>query len=161
MHRNGADNWVLVKTANTVEDIQALTGMEILIIGTDLDADVLAAYPDLIAQKVAKIRGEGSLKLTQLNDVAGGYLKEERETWYVQKDEAKSWLVDNAATAPMLSAMASARGITVGDIAGLIIENVTLLEAASGDVLGKQQAALMSVYTAPDLVTAMNVEFPA
>ena len=152
----GTDTWWLVETDKTVEEIQALA-IETLIIGEDDDAFILAAYPDLIDQKADEIRAEGSLQLTNLG---GAYLSEERETWYTQKEEAVAFLADNNAVTPMLTAMATARGITVGDMAGLIQENMTAFTAAAGTILGNQQAALVNIYTAIDLVTSMSVEFP-
>ncbi len=143
--------------------------LETLIIGTDTDAEVLAKFPDLVDQKAGKIRAIGSTRLTELNGLAGGYYKEERETWYVQKDETQSYLawvadgsVGDAPLTPMLSGIVANRPdlASVADIAALVDENTNLLEAASGVILGKQQAALVSVYTAVDLITAMNVAFP-
>ncbi len=164
----GTDTWWLVSTENTSETVLGLS-LETLIIGTDTDAEVLAAFPDLVAQKADKLRATGSIKLTELNGLAGGYFKEERETWYVQKAETEaylSWVADgsvgDAPSTPMLSGIVANRPdlTSVADIASLVDENTTLLEAASGVILGKQQAALVSVYTAADLITAMNVAFP-
>jgi hypothetical protein len=124
-------------------------------------------YPDLLDQKAAMIRKEGSSKLTALNDQAGGYFKEERETWYVQKAETEAYLAwdgtGDAPSTPMLSALVANRPdlSTVADIANKVKENTTLLEAASGEVLGKQQGCLVSIYTAADLETALNIEWPA
>jgi len=165
MHKGDSETWWLASTTNSVETIQALS-LETKVIGIDPDADITAKFPDLISQKAAKIRGEGSLRLTTLNDQAGGYFKEERETWYVQKAEAEAYLAwdgtGEAPSTPMLSALVANRADldTVADIAALVHENTTLLEVASGAILGKQQTALTEVFTAVDLVTALNVTFP-
>jgi len=161
----GTDTWWLVSTEFTNETVLDLN-LETKIIGVDPDSEITAVFPDIVAQKAAKIRGEGSLRLTTLNDQAGGYFKEERETWYVQKAEAEAYLAwdgtGEAPATPMLSALVANRAdlSTVTEIADLVHENTTLLEAASGAILGKQQTALAEVFTAVDLVTALNVTFP-
>jgi len=162
------ETWWLVKTAKSVEEVQALA-LETLIIGVDDDAVILAKFPDLVAQKAIQIRAVGSVKLTELNDTVGGYLKEERETWYVQKAEAtayNAWVAagsnGSAPLTPMLDGIVANRPDldSVADIAALIQQNTAALEAASGVILGKQQNALVQVYMAADLATALAVEFP-
>jgi hypothetical protein len=53
--------------------------------------------------------------------------------------------------------MALARGISLSDLAGKVLENVALFEAASGAILGQQQALLDTLAavdpTAPDAAT--------
>ncbi len=168
MHKGASETWWLAQTENDVAAVQALA-LETLIIGIDDDAAILAKFPDLIAQKASRIRAEGSTKLTELNDTVGGYLKEERETWYVQKAETEAYLAwvaagstGDAPLTPMLDGIVANRADldSVADIAALVHENTAALEAASGVILGKQQNALVKVYSAPDLATALAVEFP-
>ena len=168
MSKGVSETWWLAKTDKELSEVQALN-LEKLIVGEDDDADILAKFPDLVAQKATQIRAAGSVKLTELNDTVGGYLKEERETWYVQKAEAiayNEWAVNgsngDAPSTPMLDGIVANRPDlnSVADIAALIQQNTAALEAASGIILGKQQSALVQVYMAADLSAALAVEFP-
>lgn len=89
--------------------------------------------------KEIEIRREGSLRLTAL---AGTYLPAERETWATQQREARAYLLDSSAPTPMLSAIADARGISLTELVSKVMENVAAFEAASGAILGQQQALL-------------------
>lgn len=128
-----------------------------LIIGVDPDADVDIAAPWLRMNHAIKLRNEGSLRLSQL---AGDYQPEERETWPIQSAEARAWLADNTASTPLLSALATARGISLEYLVGLVMENVALFEAASGAILGQQQALIVQLYAAPTLADALAVAWP-
>lgn len=129
-------------------------------------ATLLAPVLSVVQHKAiseAGIRAEGSRRLAAL---AAPYLPAERETWPTQQAEARAWSIDPAAPTPMLSAMAAARGITRADIVAKVLENVALFEAASGDILGQQQALLDALVavdpTAPDAVTMIgNIQWPA
>jgi hypothetical protein len=118
---------------------------------------IVPASMTILEQHIAKehtLRAEGSLRLSAL---AAPYLPAERETWATQQSEARAWSLDPAASTPMLSAMALARGISLSDLAGKVLENVALFEAASGAILGQQQALLDTLAavdpTAPDAAT--------
>lgn len=107
----------------------------------------------LRATKEAALRAEGSLRLAAL---AAPYLPAERETWATQQGEARAWSLDPAAPTPMLSAMAFVRGISLAALVAKVLGNVALFEAASGAILGQQQALLDALAavdpTAPDAV---------
>lgn len=152
----GTDTWILCRTANPVADIQALTGLEIMIIGVDADADIEAVYPDLRLQKRARIRSTGSSKLVA---IAGEYTQEERETWEEQKAQAMAYLADNSASVPMLEAFAAGRGIPVAILAQGIMDNNALFQVASGQVMGQMYSLLDQVTGATDLNTALNIEW--
>ncbi len=99
--------------------------------------------PDFVAAEAA-IRSEGARRLEAL---AGSYSPPERETWATQQREARAWLADPQAATPMLSAIAGGREITVEEIVGKVMENVAIFESASGEILGAQQALLVSLWT--------------
>jgi len=69
-----------------------------------------------------------------LAGVAGPYLREERETWFTQLKEADEWLADPAVGTPMLTAMATGRGITVATLVAKV--------KANDQLLGEQQREL-------------------
>jgi len=74
--------------------------------------------------------------------VAAPYSAVERETWYAQLNEADAWLLDNTTNVPLLTAMATARDISVAVLVEKIKENDTLYRSAVGMLLGQQQAEL-------------------
>ena len=49
---------------------------------------------------------------------------QERATWKLQEDEARAYLVDNTIETPTLSALATAKNMTVADLAPLVITAV-------------------------------------
>jgi hypothetical protein len=149
------ETWHLASGAS-VDDLLA-KGFELLVIGQAEDVVVSATAPWLVDQHAAKIRNDGSLRLLAL---AGPYLPEERETWTVQKAESEAWLADPSAPTPMLSAMASTRSMALADLVARVIENVALFQAASGMILGTQQALLDLVYADIPLVDALAVAWP-
>lgn len=86
-----------------------------------------------------------------LNDLASPYAPEERDTWAIQAKEAEAYLVDNSASTTMIDAIATARGISKDDLVLKIMENNNLFRAASGMILGKQQALLDAIEAATTL----------
>jgi hypothetical protein len=94
------------------------------------------------------IRQEGARRLLQL---VAPYSAEERESWTVQMNEAAAFLADPAADTPMLTAMATSRGITVADLASRVWENTTLYRQAAGTILGHQQYLLDLVASETDI----------
>ncbi len=110
--------------------------------GTATWDDILAAFPELVHCANTQIREVFSRKLAT---IAAPYYPTERETWHVQQREAEAYLADSTATMPMITALASARGIAVPALVDKIMENVNLFRTASGQILGQQQAKLDSV----------------
>jgi hypothetical protein len=77
-----------------------------------------------------------------MSQVAQPYTQTERETWFTQLKEADAFILDNNAVTPLLSAMATARGISISLLATKIKENDALFCQVIGDLLGQQQAEL-------------------
>jgi len=145
--------WVLWRTDNT--DIRSAIEGDVYIVGED-DATINAIYPDLLLQKRSRIRAVGATKLT---NIAGEYMPEERETWAEQKDQATRWLAGDASGCEMLVAFAAGRGIPTDALAQGIVDNNALFQVASGQIMGAMYALLDQVNAAPDLNTALNVEW--
>ena len=56
-----------------------------------------------------------------------------------QKSEAAAWTADNSASVPMLTTMATARGISVADLVGKINAKVTAYNSAVATKLAEQK----------------------
>ena len=111
--------------------------------------------PTLEEVKTAKCIEIRASAAGAMESLAAPYLPQERESWDTQFKEATEWLADNGASAPMIVAMASNRGITVADLVAKIMENAHLYRDAIGAMLGKQQRLLDEVATA-ETVEAVN-----
>lgn len=83
----------------------------------------------------------------KLKAVVVPYTAEERETWYVQVQEARAYLADPNAVVPLISTIASARGMQIGDIANNIISKDEQYRVAVGQILGQQQEVIKQIWT--------------
>lgn len=108
------------------------------------------------AEKALEIRGVAA---GQMASIAAPYLPQERESWDTQLKEADAYTVNNSASTPLLTAMATARGITVAALVAKVYENANLYRAAIGEILGKQQGLLDRVYAASTIEAVMEVDF--
>jgi hypothetical protein len=95
----------------------------------EVEAEQLAAASQAIRARYAR----------QMTAIASPYTPEERETWPIQLTEAHAWLSDNTAPTPLLTALATARGITVAELAAKIQQNDALFRQVIGSLLGEQQ----------------------
>lgn len=115
--------------------------------GEATGAEIFAAFPQIREPKAAEIRAGGAYRL---NSLASPYTPEERETWITQQREAELWKLNPAADVPMITAMATGRGIPVAALVEKITENVALFRTIAGQILGEQQRLLDLVYSATD-----------
>ena len=111
-------------------------------------ADIVAVFPQLPLYTEMAARNWG---MKQLSALAAPYATPERETWHVQQREAEAWLADTAAPAPMITALATARGITIAELVEKIMGNVNQFRVLSGQILGKQQALIDRAYGADSI----------
>lgn len=97
-----------------------------------------------------KLKGITTLKRVELaqNDRAFAarskalrekYSDAEVASWDQQRTEAAAYIVDDASTTPLLSAIAAGRGITVLELTQKVITNASEYDAAFGSLLGKYQ----------------------
>lgn len=63
----------------------------------------------------------------------------EQQSFEQQKKEAEAWTADNSATTPMLTTLATARGISVSDLVAKINAKVTAYNSAVATLLGEQK----------------------
>lgn len=108
-------------------------------------------------------------KRTEINaafDVAAAsliaaYPAQEQLTFDQQASEAAAYLADTSAACPLLSAMASARGITLEALCQRVLAKREAFSAAAGSLLGQRQS-LDDLLDACDTVAdvqALTVEF--
>ena len=81
-----------------------------------------------------------------IEDIVKPYTKTEQLTWDMQVKEADTYLNNNQANTPLLSALAENRGITIQTLVVLVKENDNAFRLAIGTLLGKQQAELDALY---------------
>lgn len=79
-------------------------------------------------------------------DIVSPYHQAERETWPIQVAEANLYISDHAADVPLITAMATTRGVSISDLVKRIKGNEALYREAVGRVLGQQQAELDALY---------------
>lgn len=118
--------------------LKAVNGHVVIktIIDPRTPAEIAAGAKDIAAQK---IRDEASVKLAALGNP---YSEEEQKTWATQESEARAWLQDNTVPCPLITGMATNRGIPLSLLVQKIIENADLFKEVSGKILGDQQKAL-------------------
>jgi hypothetical protein len=78
----------------------------------------------------------------QMEAIVKPYSSTERETWFTQLKESEEWLADNNAVVPLITALASNRGISLALLVEKIMGNNALYRTAVGTLLGMQQAEL-------------------
>lgn len=84
---------------------------------------------------------------SQMSQIAAPYTSEERETWFVQVQEANAYIANSSVVTPLLTSIATARGLTVGDLAPTVVAKDTMYRQAVGYILGQQQALVETLWT--------------
>ena len=84
-------------------------------------------------------------------ELGGEYTDGERSSWNQQRTEAIAYTTDNTTATPLLSVIATARGITVAELAAKIVENAAAYDVAYGELLGKYQKN-------KDILTSIDLE---
>lgn len=82
-----------------------------------------------------------------------GYPDEEIQSWTKQEAEARNYSPTNSASAPLLTAMATARGIPLAELVERVKANADAWTAMSGELIGKRQAyedAVDAAYASKD-----------
>ncbi len=109
----------------------------------------------LEASDAAILRAAKAAKLTEINAecqkavavLAKDYPDSEVQSWPQQVKEATALAADQAADAPLLTAIATARSLPVAELATRVLDKMNAYAAASGVLFGRRQAA-------EDLITA-------
>lgn len=121
-------------------------------------APPVVALPALADLKAAKLDELAADFAQRMGAVKAGYPDDEIQSWFDQKSEAVAYTASASAPTPLLSAMASARGITVSDLAARVIANAIGYATAAGLFIGKRQKYEDAVNAAADpaAVTAVT-----
>lgn len=82
----------------------------------------------------------------KISAVAAPYTAEERNTWNIQVKEAQDYTSNNAASTPLLTAIATARGVTVENLVSKIITKDAAWKTSVGAVIGEQQALIDTIW---------------
>lgn len=83
-----------------------------------------------------------------INVIAAQYPDTERDSWPKQEAEARAYLAESSAATPLLSAIATARGITVADLAARVLTNAAAYSVAGGEIIGRRQARMDAIAAA-------------
>ena len=114
--------------------------------------ELYALYPEDFPEPTAKqLLDIEAKKIRQryaemMDDIVKPYTKTEQLTWDAQVKEADAYLADNNADVPMISALATNRGVQLSDLVTWIKGNEALYRVAVGTLLGQQQAELDQLY---------------
>lgn len=102
----------------------------------------LQPAPDAVlsAAKARKLDEINRACDAQVAAYAAGYPSEEVASWDQQVKEAESLAANPSAPAPLLTAIAAARGVTVDHLAGLVRAKASAYAVAIGAIIGKRQA---------------------
>jgi hypothetical protein len=106
-----------------------------------------ASLDDCKAAKLSTLAAQFSARMAAIK---AGYPDEEVQSWFEQKAEALAYTADPTSTVPLLSAMATARGITVADLAARVLANAAAWAVTSGAIIGRRQALEDAVAVATD-----------
>lgn len=98
----------------------------------------------------AVISAEKSAKLAEINAKAQAFVNQlahldetpefERETWAIQREEAKAWFMDNAAETPTLAMIAQVRGVPLDILRRKAYEKAIAYQTVAAVVAGQRQA---------------------
>jgi hypothetical protein len=83
----------------------------------------------------------------------------EKSTWDLQLVEAKAFKVDNSVETPVLTSIASSRGITVSELADKVLEKAAVYQSMVATMIGEKQALETKIQNAADDVTLNTILF--
>lgn len=113
----------------------------------------------LEASDAAILNAAKAAKLTEINAecqkavaaLAKDYPDSEVQSWPQQVKEATALSADPQADAPLLTAIATARGLPVAELASRVLDKMNAYAAAYGVLIGQRQAAEDLITAAEDL----------
>lgn len=99
-----------------------------------------------------------------MESIVKPYEIQERETWFIQVEEALKWQSNNAidvSEIPLITAISTARNESMSVIVNNIIQKNTEYRTAIGTILGQQQALIETIWTvdSSDLQSAKTTKY--
>lgn len=120
----------------------------------ELDAGIEAKLEAVKAAKRLEINEACNAAVTAL---ASSYPEREIQSWPQQVKEAEALAADPQTAAPLLTAIAEARGLPVVELASRVLGKMKAYAGASGALIGRRQAAedLIDVAATPEDVAGI------
>ena len=147
--------FVSVTVPGQPEDVPACSQDLVELLGEDiLEASDAAILNAAKAAKLTEINAECQKAVAAL---AADYPDSEVQSWPQQVKEATALSADPQADAPLLTAIATARGLTAADLASRVLGKMNAYAGASGALIGRRQAAedLIDVAATPEDVAGI------
>lgn len=102
-----------------------------------VDPLALLTFDQLKAAKLAELSTACSARM---DAIKAGYPADEVQSWDKQESEARAYKSSGSVAAtPLLSALSTARGVALSDLADRVIKNADAFAAAAGAIIGKRQ----------------------
>lgn len=147
--------FVSVTVPGQPEDVPACSQDLVELLGEDiLEASDAAILNAAKAAKLTEINAECQKAVAAL---AADYPDSEVQSWPQQVKEAMALSADPQANAPLLTAIATARGLPVAELASRVLGKMNAYAGASGALIGRRQAAedLIDVAATPEDVAGI------
>lgn len=106
---------------------------------TDAEAAALREVP-LAAVRATRLGDINAGAARALALLSAAYPDGEVQSWAQQTREAEALVADPQAPAPLLTAIAAARGLAVTELASRVLAKVDAYAVASGQIIGLRQA---------------------
>lgn len=131
--------FVAVTPAGQTPEIPACHSADAALLGSlPLDPD---AGAQLTAAKAARLAQINTACEAAVAELAASYPAGEVQSWPQQVREAEAALANPAAATPLLTAISTARGLDVAELAVRVQAKTAAYAAASGALIGRRQAA--------------------
>ena len=141
--------FISVTVPGQPEDVPACSQDLVELLGEDtLEASDAAILNAAKAAKLTEINAECQKAVAALEN---DYPDSEVQSWPQQVKEATALSADPQADAPLLTAIATARGLPVAELASRVLDKMNAYAAASGVLIGQRQAAEDLITAAEDL----------
>ena len=147
--------FVSVTVPGQPEDVPACSQDLVELLGEDiLEASDAAILNAAKAAKLTEINAECQKAVAAL---AADYPDSEVQSWPQQVKEATALSADPQADAPLLTALATARGLPAAELASRVMGKMNAYAGASGALIGRRQAAedLIDVAATPEDVAGI------
>jgi hypothetical protein len=117
--------------------------------GAENAQDLIDSYNPWPYEKSAKLAEIDADFETIVAGLTAGWPTHEMQTWGKQEAEARAFTADASVVTPMLSAIASTRGLTVEQLAERVIRDANAFTAASAYYVGLRHKARQRVAAMP------------